>query len=173
MLNIIFGECKDVIYNTSVFFKNVYEKEWLNEEQTRQMIKDVDNSKVISDGAIESPVLGIIPPTSLSGGVKTLILINHISDKIFNASNCGDNCAAWLLKIASNKDVTVNLRHLMDFGNGQFDIRIVNKNVIVHSMAELISVAKTVGLIVENTVKKRNNIAINFLLLIFCPKYST
>ena len=130
MLNIIFGECKDVIYNTSVFFKNVYEKEWLNEEQTRQMIKDVDNSKVISDGAIESPVLGIIPPTSLSGGVKTLILINHISDKIFNASNCGDNCAAWLLKIASNKDVTVNLRHLMDFGNGQFDIRIVNKNVI-------------------------------------------
>ena len=80
MLNIIFGECKDVIYNTSVFFKNVYEKEWLNEEQTRQMIKDVDNSKVISDGAIESPVLGIIPPTSLSGGVKTLILINHISD---------------------------------------------------------------------------------------------
>ena len=141
MLNIIFGECKDVIYNTSVFFKNVYEKEWLNEEQTRQMIKDVDNSKVISDGAIESPVLGIIPPTSLSGGVKTLILINHISDKIFNASNCGDNCAAWLLKIASNKDVTVNLRHLMDFGNGQFDIRIVNKNVIVHSMAELISVA--------------------------------
>ena len=141
MINIIFGECKDVIYNTSVFFKNVYEKEWLNEEQTRQMIKDVDNSKVISDGAIESPVLGIIPPTSLSGGVKTLILINHISDKIFNASNCGDNCAAWLLKIASNKDVTVNLRHLMDFGNGQFDIRIVNKNVIVHSMAELISVA--------------------------------
>ena len=36
MLNIIFGECKDVIYNTSVFFKNVYEKEWLNEEQTRE-----------------------------------------------------------------------------------------------------------------------------------------
>jgi len=141
MLNIIFGECKDVIYNTSVFFKNVYEKEWLDEELTKQMIKDVDNSNVISNGAIESPVLGIIPPTSLSGGVKTLILIDHISDKIFNASNCGDNCAAWLLKIASDKDVTVNLRHLMDFGNGQFDIKIINKNIIVHSMAELISEA--------------------------------
>ena len=43
MLNIIFGECKDVIYNTSVFFKNVYEKEWLNEEQTRQKIRILDS----------------------------------------------------------------------------------------------------------------------------------
>lgn len=43
MLNIIFGECKDVIYNTSVFFKNVYEKEWLNEEQTRQKILILDS----------------------------------------------------------------------------------------------------------------------------------
>ena len=104
MLYIIFGDCKDVIYNTSGFFKNVYEKEWLEELQTKQMILDIDKSKVISDGAIDSPVLGIIPPTSLSGGVKTLILIEHITDKIFNASNCGDNCAEWLLKIAEKYD---------------------------------------------------------------------
>lgn len=70
------------------------------------MILDIDKSKVISDRAIDSPVLGVIPPTSLSGGVKTLILIDHITDKIFNASNCGDNCAEWLLKIADKKDVT-------------------------------------------------------------------
>ncbi|MBB5226545.1 DUF4869 domain-containing protein [Treponema ruminis] len=139
MLNIIFGEYENTIYNTSVFFKNVYEGEWLLEEQTKQMILDIDNSKVISEGAIESPVLGIIPPTSLSGGVKTLILIDHISDKIFNASNCGDNCASWLLKIAAKKDVTVNLRHVMDFGDGEFEIKILNKDKIVHSMTELLS----------------------------------
>ena len=75
MLHIVFGECKDVIYNTSLFFKNKYESEWLNEEQTKQMIMDIDKSKVLSDGAIESPVLGIIPPTNLSGGVKTLIFV--------------------------------------------------------------------------------------------------
>ena len=141
MLNIIFGDCKDVIYNTSVFFKNVYEKEWLDEPQTKQMILDIDKSKVISDGAIDSPVLGVIPPTSLSGGVKTLILIDHITDKIFNASNCGDNCAEWLLKIAEKKDVTVNLRHIMDFGNNSFEIKIVNTGAIVHNMAELVPVA--------------------------------
>ena len=105
MLTIIFGEYRDVIYNTSLFFKNSYERSWLSEELTRQMILDVDKSVVLSDGAIDSPVLGIIPPTGLSGGVKTLILIDHITDKIFNASNCGNNCATWLLKIAKNKDL--------------------------------------------------------------------
>ena len=141
MLHVIFGDCKDVIYNTSLFFKNTYESEWLEEDETKQMILDIDKSKVISDGAIESPVLGIIPPTNLSGGVKTLILINHVADKIFNASNCGDNCAPWLLKIAQKKDVTVNLRHLMDFGTGDFTIKIENTNKIVHNMLELITEA--------------------------------
>lgn len=140
MLNIIFGKIDDVIYNTSVFFKNTYEKEWLLEEETKQMILDIDKSKVLGNGAIESPVLGIIPPTSLSGGVKTLILISHIKDKIFNVSNCGNNCAFWLLKIAKEKDITINLRHLMDFGNGEFEINVVNKNKIVHSMNELLEI---------------------------------
>lgn len=141
MLNIIFGKIDNVIFNTSVFFKNSYEESWLLEKETRQMIFDIDKSKVLGNGAIESPVLGIIPPTSLSGGVKTLILISHVSDKIFNASNCGNNCASWLLKIGKEKDVTVNLRHLMNFGDGSFELNVVNKNKIVHSMNELLEAA--------------------------------
>ena len=139
MLTIIFGEYSDVIYNTSLFFKNSYERSWLSEELTRQMILDVDKSVVLSDGAIDSPVLGIIPPTGLSGGVKTLILIDHITDKIFNASNCGNNCAAWLLKIAERKDITVNLRHIMNFGNEDFEIKIQNNGKIVHNMSEMLA----------------------------------
>ncbi|WP_276751659.1 DUF4869 domain-containing protein [Treponema succinifaciens] len=141
MLNIIFGKIDNVIFNTSVFFKNSYEESWLLEEETQQMILDIDKSKVLGNGAIESPVMGIIPPTSLSGGVKTLILISHISDKIFNASNCGNNCASWLLKIGKEKNVTVNLRHLMDFGDGSFELNVVNKNKIVRSMDELLEIA--------------------------------
>lgn len=141
MLNIIFGKIDNVIFNTSVFFKNSYEESWLLEKETQQMILDIDKSKVLGNGAIESPVLGIIPPTSLSGGVKTLILISHISDKIFNASNCGNNCASWLLKIGKEKNVTINLRHLMNFGDGSFELNIVNKNKIVRSMDELLEIA--------------------------------
>ena len=138
MLTVIFGDCKDVVYNTSLYFKNTYEPDWLMETDTRQMILDIDKSTVISSGAIQSPVLGVIPPTSLSGGVKTLILIDHIGGRVFNASNCGDNCAPWLLRIGSCKDVTVNLRHIMDFGNGEFDILIQNCGKHVHSMKELL-----------------------------------
>ncbi len=46
------------------------------------------------------------------------------SGKIFNASACGDNCAKWILKIGGQKDLTINLRHIMDFGNGDFQARI-------------------------------------------------
>ena len=45
------------------------------------------------------------------------------------------------MKIAEKRDITINLRHLMDFGDGTFDIRIVNTNQIVHSMTELIPIA--------------------------------
>ena len=138
MLKIIYGDIDDVIYNTSVYFKYNYQPEWLLDPDVQGMILDVDKSVVLGTGAIDSPVLGVIAPVSLSGGVKTLILIDKVTDKIFNASNCGDNCAAWLLKIGSQKDVTVNLRHIMDFGDGEFEIKIQNNGKIVHNMKELL-----------------------------------
>ncbi len=41
----------------------------------KEMIRAVDKSEVLSSHAIESPVLGIIPTSKLSGGVKALILV--------------------------------------------------------------------------------------------------
>ena len=101
----------------------------------------MDQSTVLDSGVIDSPVLGKIPPTGLSGGVKTLILVKFEKDKIFNASTCGDNCAKWLLKIAEQEDRTINLHHLMNFGEDFFSIRILNTDQIVHSMEELVSIA--------------------------------
>ncbi len=85
--------------------------------------------------------MGIIPPTSLSGGVKTLILINEMPDKVFNASNCGDNSAHWLLKIGEEEDVTINLRHIMNFPDDKFDIRVANTDEVVHDMESLVKTA--------------------------------
>ena len=141
MLNISFGDMPEAIYNTVVYFKNVYEEEWIVEPLSKEMIRDVDQSTVLAGGVIDSPVLGKISPLSLSGGVKTLILIEHVPDQIFNASACGDNCAKWLLKMAENKDITINLRHIMDFGDNSFCIRILNNNQIVCNMQELIPIA--------------------------------
>ena len=70
-----------------------------------------------------------------------MILVKFEKDKVFNASTCGDNCAKWLLEIAKEEDRTINLRHLMNFGNKPFKIRILNTDQIVHSMEELVPIA--------------------------------
>lgn len=141
MLNIYYGDMPEAIYNTAVYFKNTYEDHWITDSFAKQMIRDVDQSEVIDSGVIDSSVMGKIPPTSLSGGVKTLILIYNEPDKIFNASTCGDNCAKWILQMAKEREVTINLRHLMEFGKEPFTIRILNTNQVVHSMKELIPIA--------------------------------
>lgn len=141
MLKIIFGNCEDAIYNTSVYFKNTYQDEWITDALSVEMIKDVDQSAVIGPHMIESPVLGAISPKELSGGVKTLILIHKDKSKIFNASTCGDNCAKWLLKLGEMDDIVINLRHIMDFGNDEFEIEILNTHQIVRNMDELIDMA--------------------------------
>lgn len=141
MLNVYLGNMPEAVYNTAVFFENDYEDEWILDPLVKEMIQDVDHSSVIDSGVIDSPVLGKIPPLSLSGGVKTLILVLFEPGKIFNASTCGDNCAKWLLRIASSEDRTVNLRHIMDFGRTPFEIRVLNTDQIVHSMKEFTEIA--------------------------------
>lgn len=143
MLNIYFGQTEQAIYNTSVYFNNVYLDNWLEDDFSRKMIKSIDKAVVLSGQAVESKILGVIPVTKISGGLKTLLLIYHEPEKIFNASTCGDNCAKWILKIAKklDRDITINLRHLMDFGDGTFEIKILNNDKVVHSMSELVMYA--------------------------------
>ena len=141
MLSIYYGKMPEAIFNTAVYFKNAYEDAWITESVAREMILDIDKSIVLDSAVIDSPVMGKIPPVSLSGGVKTLILMKNERSRIFNASACGDNCAKWILKLAETDDLTINLRHLMDFGRGTFDIHILNTDQIVHSMKELVPIA--------------------------------
>lgn len=141
LLKVYLGNMPEAIYNTAVYFKNTYRGEWIVDEFCKKMILDIDKSEVISERIIESPVFGGITPRELSGGVKTLILIYNVRDKVFNASTCGDNCAKWLLEMGKISDITINLRHLMDFGNGEFQIEIMNNGKIVTNMREYVNVA--------------------------------
>ena len=139
MLNVYFGDMPGAIFNTAVYFKNTYRDSWITNPLSVQMIKDVDKSDVVSESVIESPVLGSITPLALSGGVKTLMLVNFDRKYVFNASTCGDNCAKWLLKIAENRKVVINLHHVMDFGKGPFKIKVLNNGKIVKNMDELLT----------------------------------
>lgn len=139
MLRIYYGdlENENYIFNPDAYFNNSYEDEWIVNPMSRQMIADIDGSEVVGPRLINSPFLGAIPAERLSGGVKTLILMNFDREHIFNASACGDNCASWILKISEKKELTIRLGYLMNFGEAEFEIEIVNLKQVVHTMAEL------------------------------------
>ena len=150
MLNVQFGETIGSVYDTAAYFSQAYMPEWIVDELSKQIIRDVDNSEVLSPQVIQSPVLGTIPPTRLSGGAKTLILMAHDRSNVYNASTCGDNCAKWILSIAdlyakSHKRLLVNLYHLMDFGPEPFKIRVLGPTGdnlgIATNMVELLALA--------------------------------
>lgn len=142
MLSIYLGDMKEAVYHPPTYFDNMYEDEWIMNSLSVEMILDVDKSAVVGPHLIESPVLGPISPKELSGGVKTLILMAlDENNMVFNASACGDNCSKWILKIAEKKDLTINLRHIMDFGEETFEAQILNNGRRVHDMQEFVEVA--------------------------------
>ena len=141
MLSVFFGEMPEAVYNTSVYFQNQYKDSWITKPLSREMILDIDKSEVVSENLIQSPVLGAISPGQLSGGVKTLILMANDKSHVFNASTCGDNCAKWILRLGTKEKLVINLRHLMDFGSGEFKIKVLNTGKIVKNMSELVAEA--------------------------------
>ncbi len=138
MLKVYFGDMDGVLHNVETYFKNQMEYAWLEDELAKSIVEDVDKSIVESSQCIRSSVLGQIPPTRLSGGTKALLLIWNVEDRIVNALNCGDNCAKWLLTFGRQKDITINLNHIMDFGTEEFEIEILNNHKLVHNMKEYV-----------------------------------
>ncbi|MEE1444267.1 MAG: DUF4869 domain-containing protein [Blautia sp.] len=142
MLKIYLGEMEGAIYHPPTYFDNRYEDEWITKPLSIEMIKDIDKSVVVGPHLIQSPVLGPISTKELSGGVKTLILMAFdFTGKVFNASVCGDNCAKWILKISREKELTINLRHIMEFPEEEFQAEILNNGVIVQGMNSFVDIA--------------------------------
>ena len=140
MLHIYFGDMPEAIFNTEVYFKNVDDEKWLMDDFAKAVVKGVDKSEILDKFLIRSPVLGLIPPLMLSGGTKTLLLIKNCPKQVFNASNCGDNCAKYILRMAKERDVTINLHHLMRFKE-PFSIHVINDDTVVETMMQLLMVA--------------------------------
>lgn len=105
----------DCIVNVSSYFNIFKEKEWFADPFVRKVIKDVDNSDVVKDEYIESPVFGGMSPERLSSGVKALILMKMCPQYVVYATRCGDNCAPFILELAGQQDVTILLHHCMTF----------------------------------------------------------
>ena len=131
MLRLFFGDMKEAAYGP-IWFKYNYDPSWFEDELVKEMVKEVDRTEYIGGSVFDSPVLGMIPPERLSGGVKTLIMIYKMPEKVFDATSCGANCTHMLLEIGKREDITVNLRYYMSMeGFDPFKIEIVNTGKVV------------------------------------------
>ena len=138
MLNIYFGDFPNAIYNSKAHFNQFYTDEWILNPVSKKLIAGINGARVINANTIWYPLFQLRTPKELPAEIKTMIDIVCDPAHIFNASMCSDKCAKWLLKIAEKRDITINLRHLMDFGKGNFQIKILNTGVIVNNMSELV-----------------------------------
>lgn len=129
-----------VVYNTSVYFNNTYSGEWFSDPFAQKMIASVDKGTVLGPNAIEAKTMGVVPPEKLSSGLKMLLLMYFLPERAYNASNCGDNCARWILAIAKKQDIKISLYHLVDFGGRRFTATIANTGEVTQSMDELVLV---------------------------------
>lgn len=126
MLKIFFGKHPDEIYNTEVYYANQYDKNWVMDPFAKKVVADIDSSIVVAPDMIQNDVFGTFGSTELSAGVKTLLLIQNQPKRIFNISNCGDNCAKYLLELADKRDIKVCLHHVMHFEE-PFSIKVINE----------------------------------------------
>ena len=140
MLNLKFGSNENTIRKIGRRFENQLENEWLDDPLVIKMIKDVDKIIEVKGRAIYSPVLGVISPLELSGGVQALILMKFEPEYEYYGTQCGDNCAKWILEIAERQDITLAFEHLMNFPE-PFEIKIMNNGKLVKNMAELVDEA--------------------------------
>lgn len=136
MLKITFKRPEKFVRNVDVYFNNRYEDEWFNDAYVKQMVRDVDRTDVIGPNLCVSDVLGPIPPTKLSGGVKNLILALK-TDLVLYGSACGDNCAKWLVDIGSKKDVVIYLAHPMRFPE-TFEAYCIDYDQMIHSWRDFV-----------------------------------
>ena len=120
MLNIIIESnyeetCKRLpnrISNVRGYFDTSYEPEWFDDEFVRKIIKDIDNTTVLSGISLYNEVLTGISPVSLSSGSKALIILFE-ENYIVNGDMLGDNCIGLLLEIAKQKDITITTSHIL------------------------------------------------------------
>ena len=142
MLRIHFGALPEEIYNTEIYYENQYEKEWVMDEFAKKVIRDIDASEVVAPDVIRNEIFGTFGSTELSAGVKTLLLIRNVKNKIFIISNCGDNCAPYLLELAKDRDIKVTLHHAMDF-RSNFAVKVTNdkKRKVITDPIELLMLA--------------------------------
>jgi hypothetical protein len=147
MMEVYFGFDKECIRDIDLYFDNVYDDVWFDDELVKEMVEDVDKSKVVSRQCIESPILGQIPPERLSGGVKALICMYKEPESYIDLIVCGPNCEKWISKISELSDFRAGMSgYDLTFDNIEINAYCLNDDSqILNSKDWILKMCKYVG----------------------------
>ena len=130
----------DEIWDIDKYFDSAYEPEWIDNKFAKAVIRDIDKSEVVASRIIDSPYLGYIDPTHLSGGVKVILCLAFDKDSRwkFNIARCGDNCMRWIQAISKVRDINVYDSVLHTFNDDcYFNILYTNVNILCKNQMDV------------------------------------
>ena len=131
---------KGVIYNHSDVFEIEKENEWFKDPFVERIVREIDKTEHIKDDVFNSPILGYITSSRLSGGTKALILAYKLleSDEYIPTSKFGDNCWGLLGEIGKKKDVNLYENWVPPFKTGECELQFEN-GVIVDNVQDFLT----------------------------------
>lgn len=103
------------IHDMDGYFDGYFEDSWMKNDIAKRAISEIDKSELIAPKVIESPILGQIPYTWISGGSKIIIMMNIAPDVIYDGDNLGDNCWPLFLELGKTKDIAISLSYFPQF----------------------------------------------------------
>lgn len=123
MLSIYWGVTDECYYYIDGEFEERCKPEWFDDPIVQEIIADIDTCRYVGkhcqdllDPSIEFSIY------ELSTGSKGLIMLlkmDYESIRVWGTA-FGDNCSPWLLKIAENRDIVLELEHYLKFPKEQF-----------------------------------------------------
>ena len=142
MLRIHFGEMKGSMEYPDFFFDNIFNKDYMAGQFSKDVVYAIDKSRVKGKHLIISPVLGAISPRDLSTGAKNVLICRYYPEKIINFSYMGTNCLKPLFReiVKENLDRTICADILYNPYNYGYtgSILILNSNTVVTCDSEFL-----------------------------------
>jgi hypothetical protein len=134
---------KKLIKYPNSYFNRVKKPEWFRDELVKNVINDIDNSRVELDFSVVNNRLNIgYSVDTISSGSKFIILTYEVRDKIFLAT-MGDNCTDLLERVAADyerkgQDLIIVSEYLHKFNFKYIDsIQYMNWGVTCHSWNDI------------------------------------
>ena len=138
MLSIYLGMDWGAVQKPDDYFDDIRDRSWFDEDIVKQIVKDIDNSDLVSQYLLVNPVFGDMSTKSISGGAKTLILLYKNADILIDLSACGENCTSWIAKISKMTDCKASISgfHINFTDDLDFDILVENDGKHISTVDE-------------------------------------